>query len=268
MINESRKITKQPWFRVLAATSVVLVLVVVVLFRNSDNVSKQGRETPIPVPSIAPFVEQTITEEEMIALEKEALSPAGVDTSDWPTYTNKKYGFSFKYPEGIQIEGTINGSAKYNHLEYADQIRFLSYYSDDKMPNFLMVIRAMNFKEMSNDCIAVPGVSIKEYVEAFRLVNIYNNVAHEEMLNAKVSDISSLTTGKEEGHKLIFEELVYDNCKSMSWGELNNQPFLVYRVYGNENLRLKAINTYPKNEHENPLYQVMLDTLEIKRIEK
>ena len=43
---------------------------------------------------------------------------SSVDTSDWNTYTNEEYGFSFQYPNGTKLDET-------NNYDYAPNLSFI-----------------------------------------------------------------------------------------------------------------------------------------------
>jgi hypothetical protein len=255
---------RPPWRWLALALAAFLLAVVVVALAAGRTAPSQApaREIPLPVPSVAPFMAQTITAAELATLEQAALSPAGLDTSRWPIYINRKYGFSFQYPEGILIEGTT-GLDKTNP-EYATYL-YLQADSDNsagRYTRFSLGIRAEKLTEEGDRCIPGPRLPLAQFMSKLREQNIINNEKHKKWNKATVSEVIPLNSGNVQGYKLIFDKLKFENCTSIGFGGVDNNPLEVSRYYEEENVRIRINNIIEKNQPENPLYQVILDTLE------
>jgi hypothetical protein len=86
-------------------TQIILILVIVVVaigaayyFGTLKN--KSGLVSVVPTPT--PIVKATQTP-------SPAEAKAQEGTANWKTYTNTKYGFSFKYPDGFQVKERASG---------------------------------------------------------------------------------------------------------------------------------------------------------------
>lgn len=155
----------RPWLLVILA---VVVLAGIGFFnwnylqnRKTDNIASINSTLATPMPDTSIVVPTAI----------QAVSPSPISTADWKTFTNTKYGFSFKYPndwgvvEGSEI-GVINlaGSTKEGELN-PDQTKIVIYQTTiDSVGNLNDYVVNQYEKIVSESNIIVGGFSAKKFV--------------------------------------------------------------------------------------------------------
>lgn len=106
---------------------ILIVLILAVLIGGYLVYQNQPKPTPSPQPT-------------------NQLSPASDETANWKTYTNSKYGFSFKYPSDLVVSEP--GSIRLTNEVPMSQV------ASDKYINILIFVHSID-----------PQIDLKKWVE-------------------------------------------------------------------------------------------------------
>ena len=75
---------------------------------NAQITELQGQVSSATTATISTTAISSVTASATTAKSATASTSATSETASWKTYTNEKYGFSFKYPETMEIKDTLN----------------------------------------------------------------------------------------------------------------------------------------------------------------
>ncbi len=91
-----------------------------------------------------------------------------LDTSDWQTYTNEKYGFSFKYPKDWQISNDIFEEYKKSYDNPRYQVNTTDIVFATSLDNADITAEIDHYKSLTD----VMGVGVMESVARGKLISV------------------------------------------------------------------------------------------------